>query len=305
MLIIDVPNGEDKPYACSRGFFMRVGANTQKLERDEIISFYKSEGKIRFETLVNKDANFKEHFDPKALKRFMQLARIKTDIDKNILLRNLKCLTPDGHFTNLGVLFFAEDIDFIMEHAIVVCVLYKGIEKVNIIDRENLSGNIIYNIDKALAFVKRNTNVEYVITGKPQREEIYDYPEEAIREAIVNAVCHRDYFHQGARVLVEVFPNRVEISNPGGLPRDLKEKDFGIRPSRRNPLIASLLHRVEYVEELGTGIKRIRDAVKAHKRKIKLDIQYDTFYSITFYKEGAKNIPNASQTHPKRISNAS
>jgi ATP-dependent DNA helicase RecG len=63
----------------------------------------------------------------------------------------------------------------------------------------------------------------------------------ALRKAVVNAVCHRDYLEQGAQVMVEIFDDRVEIYNPGGLPKGLSPRDFGKRSVCRNPLIASLL----------------------------------------------------------------
>ena len=66
-------------------------------------------------------------------------------------------------------------------------------------------------------FVKRHTNIEYKIENL-RREEIPEIPDIALREATINAVCHRDYFEKGASVMIEIFDDRVEISNPGGLP---------------------------------------------------------------------------------------
>ena len=84
-----------------------------------------------------------------------------------------------------------------------------------------------------------------------------------LREAIVNAVAHRNYLEKGATVMVEVFDDRIEISNPGGLPKVLKVEDFGKRTLARNPLIAALLHRAKYIEKLGTGIQRMRQEMTA------------------------------------------
>ena len=76
-----------------------------------------------------------------------------------------------------------------------------------------------------------------------------------------NAVCHRNYFEYGMNVMVEVFDDRVEIYNPGGIPKGLKESEFGTKSVPRNPIIAILLHRAGYIEKMGTGIKKIRDAM--------------------------------------------
>ena len=72
-------------------------------------------------------------------------------------------------------------------------------------------------------------------------------PDTALREAMVNAVCHRDYLEEGAQVTVEIFDDRVEIYYPGGLPKGLKPEEFGTRSVCRNPLIASLLLRCDYI----------------------------------------------------------
>ena len=299
LIILHIPEGQEKPYGCSRGFFMRVGANSQKMTRNEIMDFYKKEGRIRFGELINEKVDFKKDFDFKAFKNFLKLSGISSTIKRVALLQNLNCLTSDKRLTNLGVLFFAQDIDFIMNHALVDCILFRGIEKVKILDRKQYMGNLIENIENALAFVQRHTNTEYVITGKPQREEIPDYPEPALREAIVNAVCHRDYFIREVPVVVEVFADRVEIRNPGGLPKGLDPKKFGIQSFPRNPLIASMLHRVNYIEKAGTGINRMKTTIKNHKRKLSMSIQYgvdNLFYSIIFRKkEPTKAIQKTAQ----------
>ncbi|MCZ0932407.1 MAG: hypothetical protein OXJ52_04555 [Oligoflexia bacterium] len=137
-----------------------------------------------------------------------------------------------------------------MNYALVDCVLFKGTDKVKILSRKQYTGNIIDSIENALAFVQNHTNTEYVITGKPRREKIDDYPEPALREAIINAVCHRNYFERRVPVLIEVFANKVEISNPGGLPSGLDSKKFGTKSFSRNQLIASLLNRIDYIEKV-------------------------------------------------------
>jgi len=130
--------------------------------------------------------------------------------------------------------------------------------------------------------VKRHTNVQYKIE-KLQRQEIPDVPDVALREAIINAVCHRDYFDKSANVLIEVFDDRVEISNPGGLPSGLKPSEFGHKSVARNPLIASLLNRINYIEKVGTGINRIKQAV-AENENSSVEFAFDSRFSVVFRK---------------------
>ncbi len=303
ILIVTIPEGMEKPYGCSKGFFMRMGANSQKLERDQIIEFFKKEGRIRFDELRHQKADFHADFDPHAFSRFLGLAGISTAIDQKRLLRNLDCLTEDDSMTNAGVLLFARDIDFLLNHAMVVCVLYKGTSKVDILDKKDFTGNLVDNIENAMLFVKRHTNVALKIE-RLQHEKITDYPEVALREAIINAVCHRDYFDKRANVVVEVFEDRVVITNPGGLPSGLSPEEFGTKSVARNPLLASLLHRIDYIEKVGTGIERIRRAVATHLG-CTLDIHYDDFYTVTFIAksrlESATTDPGPAQVAGKVI----
>jgi ATP-dependent DNA helicase RecG len=88
------------------------------------------------------------------------------------------------------------------------------------------------------------------------------YPMRALREAITNAVMHRDYWEVGANVFVEIYTDRVEVSNPGGLPKGMVPADLGRKSVRRNPLFADLLHRIGFIEKAGTGIKRMRDEAR-------------------------------------------
>ena len=103
----------------------------------------------------------------------------------------------------------------------------------------------------------------------------------ALREAITNAVMHRDWFFEGANVFVELYADRIEVISPGGLPKGLTPDDLGRRSIRRNPLIADLLHRIEFIEMAGTGIRRIRDeAREVHCPEPEFEV--DSFVTVTF-----------------------
>ena len=84
----------------------------------------------------------------------------------------------------------------------------------------------------------------------------------ALREAITNAVMHRDWFIDGANVFVEIYTDRIEVVSPGGLPKGMTLADLGTKSVRRNALIADLLHRIDFIEKAGTGVKRIRDEAR-------------------------------------------
>ncbi len=133
-------------------------------------------------------------------------------------------------------------------------------------------------------------NVAYEIKAK-RRVEKMEIPEVVLREAIVNAVAHRDYFEKGATVMVELFDSRLEITNPGGLPKGLKEEDFGKRTLARNPLIAALLHRAGYIEKLGTGIPRIKQ-IMLEAGLPEAEFKFDSFFTVILLRQSSPTTPH-------------
>ena len=89
------------------------------------------------------------------------------------------------------------------------------------------------------------------------RHERLELPEDALREALVNAIAHRDY-RSSANVQMYLFRDRLEIVTPGGLPAGMREEDLGIRSVPRNRLLFGMFHRMGMVEQIGSGIRRIR-----------------------------------------------
>lgn len=200
ILVIDVPEGIKKPYLCSEGFYLRIGPNSQKVSRDVILEMFRHSGEIKFDSLENQHATFEDDFDLEAYAQFLEKAGISNMLDPKRTLMSLGCFTKSDKFTNAGVLFFTKSVDRILGQAVCTCVLYKGTDKIKILDRKDYTTNMLDNIDKAVSFVQRHTNVEYVIE-KIRREDIPEIPEPALREAIINAFCHRDYFHSGTNII--------------------------------------------------------------------------------------------------------
>ncbi len=286
ILIVNVHEGDNKPYRCSKGFYIRNGGNSQKLTTVQIREFMQNEGKIRFDEINREDVKFNKFFNPGLLNKYLIAANITKTTNEKTILANLNALELRKNrtiFNNAGLLFFSNNVINAIPQSSVICALYKGFEKVTILDRKEFNGSIIENIEDSILFLKKHLNLRYEITNI-RRKEFLEIPEVALREAVINSVCHRDYFEKGANVMIEVFDDRVEITNPGGLPKALDKKDFGKRSIARNPVIASLLQRAGYVEKMGTGINRIKTAVKKSGGKIPL-FKYDNFFSVTFKRD--------------------
>ena len=164
--------------------------------------------------------------------------------------------------THAGSWLLAHDIRKFNISADVACALFMGTDKVRILDRRDFHGDVYSMIEDVMAWILSKINIEYIIRHV-KREEHPELPEEAIREAVINALAHRDY-RSTANVQIYLFTDRLEIVSPGGLPAGMNEADLGIKSIPRNPLLLGILHRMEAVEKIGSGIRRIRNLCCEH-----------------------------------------
>lgn len=296
VLVVEVREGTDKPYKCATGFYNRVGPNSQKLSRDEIVEFVKSEGKIRFDEMINRKFT-SDDFSLDKLNSFLQQAGISQVLPMPQIIKNLGAGDIEASqiaYNNTAVLFFAKNLSSHYFHTAVTCALYKGNEKVTILDRKDFNEDLISNINETMIFLKKHLNVRYEFDGSPQRQEIPELPYEALREAVINAIVHRDYFQKGANVMIELFDNRLEITSPGGLPKGLREEDFGSVSLLRNPNIANLLHRAGLIEKMGTGIQRIHNLLQSVGLP-NAKYKFSDFVIVTFRREINKTSEKTSE----------
>ncbi len=286
VLLVNVAEGKNKPYRCTSGFYLRVGANAQKLSTDAIAEIIEKEGRVHFDEQVRQDIDFNKHFSQSRWEQFAQLSEISKQQESLYVLKSLgavKTIDNINYFTNAGVLSFSDEPKVFLPQASLTCVAYKDTNKVDILDRKEFTQDIISNINEAMAFTERHLNVSASIEDI-KREDIWEIPKVALREAIVNAVLHRDYLVKGAHVVIEVFSDKLIISNPGGLAAGLNKNDFGKYSLTRNSILADILLRAKYIEKLGTGIHRIQDKLlKANLPKA--IFEFNSFFSVTFMRE--------------------
>ena len=300
ILIIHVPEGQNKPYRCTGCFYLRNGASSVKLSTEEIREFFAAEGKVHFDEMPS-SLTYPNGLSEVVIKKYIELSGISSAINQKELLVNLGVVDASNSaiINNTGILFLTQHPVRHIPQSAVTCVAYKGNVKVDILDKKTFELDIISNIDEAIAFLKRHLNLSYEIKTKKRVEKL-EIPEVVLREAIVNAVAHRDYFEKGATVMIEVFDNRLEISSPGGLPKGLKEEDFGKRTLARNPLVAALLHRAGYIEKLGTGIPRIRQSM-LQAGLPEPDFKFDSFFTVVLKRQIVAQISARLKMAPKRL----
>lgn len=260
IISIEVSESPDKPHLAYGKAFIRVGKNTKAMSRSEYERqlIRKHREMLQFDKQACEKAVLK-NIDSVKIKWFLKEARkqrglkISEDAELDNILKHLKLL-QDGKLTNAALLLFGKEPKFIQSE--VKCIRFKGNKPFKpYIDFQTIEGNVFDLVDRALDFVLRNIRkAVWLVPGQVQREEKYEYPPEAIREAIVNAIVHRDY-SSPSRVQVRVFDDYMEVWNPGELPEGwtvekLKQKHESIP---RNPLLFKQFFWVKYVEDVGGG----------------------------------------------------
>lgn len=157
IIVIHVPEGANRPHRCTKGFYLRNGASSQKMSTADITAFIQSEGKVRFDQQLRMDLDWETTLDQSRLDHFLSLAGITQKSDTQNLLLNLGAgdmKNNQFYLNQTGMLFFAREPALRQPFVNVVCALFKGNTKAYILDRKELTGNILENVEEALLFLK-------------------------------------------------------------------------------------------------------------------------------------------------------
>jgi predicted HTH transcriptional regulator len=210
------------------------------------------------------------------------------DLLSGILIRGLVWRQPDsGGYcaTAAGIVLLAKDPSAVFPQCRMLADAYRGTEPDGEPrDHEDIRGPMPTAIDRAIAFVDRNTRHPMKVVGL-NRVRLDEYPVEALREALVNSVAHRRYEDAGRKIMLEVFSDRVVVSSPGLPPAPITIASLRkgkYRPCSRNPVLAQCLSYFHRIEERGSGFRRMRDQMLNHGLDKPL-ISTDTgYFQVTF-----------------------
>ena len=271
LVIAHIPPNEGTLYQAGGVCWIRRGTYTVPLTVSEIEEFLYTRGVMAWETRPVEKATFAD-LDTNLIELYLAQCPGRSRIAGRLsnvedILVNIGCAikTHDEakqtiiRPTNAGLLLFGYDPQLFLIQAEVVCVLYKdAMGKQRYADRRILQGTITSQIDQAEAFFRQYVPVPARMEGFHRIDEP-DYPIEALREAVVNAIVHRDYSLQGEAIRIFYYPDRIEIHNPGILMPGIKLEDLqqGKAHSKpRNPILASVLRDLPggYMERVGSGI---------------------------------------------------
>ncbi len=297
-------SGNQIPYFAYNVARIRVANEDLVMSREEITKFLLQSGQEgnRWENLVSNKTVY--DVDEELLKKYVKQAhdvgRIAISYtDKKTVLNQLE-LTEGDMLLNAGKVLFGDDILQDVQMAI-----FATNERLTFNDIQRYHGPVLKLVDIAENYIKSNIHWKVEFTGELQRKEIPEIPVDAIREALLNSFCHKDY-SSGESNEVAIYKNRIEIYNPGTFPEGLEPQDYIDhieRPVRRNPKIARILYYSKEIESFGTGLKRIADACK--NAGVRYEFQKKkTGFVVCFYRSenGNESIKADASTDKVRIS---
>jgi ATP-dependent DNA helicase RecG len=201
--------------------------------------------------------------DLKKVARYIKEAnangRRKIEDEPKDVLHKLE-FVKDKKATWAAILVFGKEPQRPLSQSAVHCGRFK-IDKTKILDDLMIETDLINQVDEVMKFITRHISVRYEFEGKPKRKEIWEYPLEALREAVINAIVHRDYTVP-SNVQIEIYDDRIEIWNPGGLLPGITIDDLYKKEHKsviRNKLIAQMFYDIGYIEKYGSGTIKIID----------------------------------------------
>ena len=261
--------------------FVKGDGNATPATPEEIISLSKRKYGVDQET---SEIEYQE----KLWTEYLELCKIYRQ-DQSVPtvkeLQNEEIVSKDG-YAKSGFLMFSDDYD--QDDTLICCRLWKGKNKTGLVlDSSRLRGSLSRVFVNALNFIERNTKTGWNKTESGGREEVRSYPKEAIREALVNAIAHRDYSIAGTQIDVDIYSDRIEIVSPGSwlLPRNYNEYPIGTIPSiRRNSIIAACLDVANLMERGGTGFQTMIEAYKNSPEELQPVVSiYPGFLNLRLY----------------------
>lgn len=272
IVCVTVQRGTARPYYLHgkgirpEGVYIRQGASTVPATDTAILNMIKETGGDSYEAArsLNQYLTF-----TKAAAFFKKR---KVDFGK-AQMRTLHMIGEDDTYTNLAFLLSEQ-----CTHMIKLAV-FEGGRKSVFKDRRELSGSLLEQLEEAFNYIDRYNRTRAEFSGL-DRLDMRDYPPEAVREALLNAIVHRDYSFSGA-TLISIFEDRIEFVTIGGLVKGITLDDVKLGVSvLRNQYLANIFYRLRLIEAYGTGILKINESYDDYAAKPKIETT-DNAFKIT------------------------
>lgn len=270
ILCIYIPKGPERPYRTNRGvYYIRTSSGKRHATREELLRLYQATRSIYYDELPVPATSIDELdilYFRRFFENFYQTKIEDMNADLNKLLENMKVLTWMDKklvFTVGGYLLFGLNPQKELPCCKITIAKFDGNEIGEEFEKKDLDGKLEEQIEGAERILNQYLKTKVKIEGF-ENELKFEIPKGVLREAVVNAVAHRDY-HIPSQIRIFIFDNRLEIMSPGKLPNtvSLENIRLGVH-SERNQLIVSYLAKMGYMTQIGTGIPRMIRLLKEH-----------------------------------------
>ena len=286
--VIQIKEFPIKPVSMRGRCYRRVGNSNRLMTPQDIAEMHLHSAGTSWDKTPAPDAMMSD-IDPEKIKKYIRRSRDtgRRDVgDREKAFEILKKLelVKEGKLTWAALLLFRKDTKYLRSQGMLHCGRFK--EQTIVIDNRMIEGTIVEQIDEAMDFIRKNISVKFVMTGKPQRDEVWDYPLEAIRESIINAVCHRDYT-MPSNTEVRIYDDRLTIWNPGGLTLGITMDDL-FKPHGsvlRNKGIGAVLYDMGLIEQWGSGIGKILNLCSSADIPVPHFEEYQSGFLVEFRKD--------------------
>jgi len=306
LLVVEIFPGSHKPYFLKskgkhKGTYIRIGSTNKPASIEILKELERKRMNISFDAVPATHIKMKEI----SLETFLK--DYKTATGRTLTQKKLKNLglihcDHDQVYPAHAAILLCDSIKRkqLFPNAKIECARFKGTDTQVFIDQETIDGPVHACIETCIAFVKKNTRLASKI-GEVYREDKWEYPLETIREAVSNAVIHRDYSILGSDIKLAIFDDMIEVTSPGPLPDTISVEELGTgRSEIRNRILAPIFKDLKLIEAWGTGIQKIKQTLR-HYPEIELVLQeVGHAFQIQFRKKTAKTDQIGTKSAPSR-----
>jgi len=295
---VKIDQGVSKPYYVEKRegrkkYLIRVGSTKREATREELGRLFQEAGIVHYDSTPIFGSSI-DDLDRLLLKEYflntrgVDIEQMKGRINQLLINTELMVRREEKMFpTAAGILLFGKIPQKFLPQSGITAIKFKGTEMdYGMEDRKEVEGTLPVQVEDAIAFVKRNTKVSSDLeTEGVKREDRPEYPVYVIREAVVNAVVHRNYSIVGSKVRLFIFEDRLEIRSPGRLPNAVNLDRIKVGCSSfRNPILVGFMQHYGYVEKIGLGIPlKIIKGMIDHNGKMPKFEETDEEFSVTLY----------------------
>ncbi len=262
IVVIQIYPGSTPPYYVKhigriKGTYVRVGRTNKQADFELLDELERKRRNKAFDEDISREVDSGEIDN---IKRILENVLGKEINNKK--LESLSLIEKVGEV--LYTTNASEIIQGNMENCRIKCARFAGESVVDFIDRKEYSGDIFSQLNSTLSFIKNHINMAGIIKGSGiKRQDIPEIPSEVLREAVINAILHRDYSISGSDIKVAVFNSKIEVVSPGGLPKTITIEDIYTGKSEiRNKVLSKIFLRAGIIEQWGSGIPRMRELCK-------------------------------------------